>query len=92
MYQALENEHMPSSCLSVRQRTYRGPYPKYPNHIAAWRYTLAAAYAEHSLIDGHICPHQGTDLAGIITDRDGAITCPLHGLRWHARTGAALTP
>ena len=81
------------SWLSVRNLPYQGEYPPYPHHIVHWTKSLGQAYADQSLINGNVCPHQGTDLSGITPGPDGIITCPLHGLRWHARTGrSAETP
>ena len=36
-----------------------------------------------------VCPHRGADLSGIEPE-DGLITCPLHGLRFCAKTGRAM--
>ena len=36
-----------------------------------------------------VCPHRGADLSGIEPE-DGLITCPLHGLRFCAKTGLAM--
>ncbi len=92
---ALGSNHPTEEWLSVRRRPYLGPYPEYPQVKRTWwRSVLTAAYADHQLIDGHICPHRGTDLTGIVPDDDGVVTCPLHGLRWCVRTGriVAATP
>ena len=86
--EAVKSNHATEEWLSVRKRPYLGPYPEYPQvSRTGWRPALTAAYADHQLIDNHICPHQGTDLAGIVPDDDGVVTCPLHGLRWCVRTG-----
>ena len=77
----------PKSWMSIRPRKYQGPYPPYPYENVAWLHDLSEAYAERTLINGHICPHRGADLTGIVPDDDGVVTCPLHGLRWCARTG-----
>ena len=77
----------PESWISLRPRKYQGPYPVYPYENAHWLQDLSEAYAERTLIDGHICPHRGTNLTGILPDDDGVVTCPLHGLRWCTRTG-----
>ena len=74
--------------IRTNHPTDLGPYPEYPQaNRTSWRLGLTAAYADYQLIDGHIRPHQGTDLTGIVPDDDGVVTCPLHGLRWCARTG-----
>ena len=93
--EAIRSNHPVEKWLSVRRRPYLGPYPEYPQvERTSWRLGLTAAYADHQLTDGHIGPHQGTDLTGIAPDDDGVVTCPLHGLRWCARTGriVAATP
>ena len=36
---------------------------------------------------GWICPHKGFDLGAMTVDPDGAITCPMHGLRIDNETG-----
>ena len=77
----------PSSWISVRPRKYQGPYPPYPYENVPWLHELSQAYAERTLIEGTICPHRGTDLAGFVPDDDGVVTCPLHGLRWCVGTG-----
>ena len=86
--EAIRSNHSTEKWLGVRRRPYLGPYPEYPQGERIWWHSaLTAAYADRQLIDGHICPHQGTDLAGIVPDHAGVVTCPLHGLRWCARTG-----
>ena len=82
----------PSSWMSVRPRKYQGPYPPYPHGYFSWLHDLSEAYAERTLINGTICPHRGTDLSAIMPDDAGAITCPLHGLRWLASTGKIVMP
>lgn len=34
-----------------------------------------------------VCPHKGTDLSACPIDEDGGVTCPAHGVRWHAKEG-----
>lgn len=36
---------------------------------------------------GWVCPHRKVALATVAPDANGIITCPLHGLRIHAKTG-----
>lgn len=51
---------------------------------------LAAAFPEAIKgKHGWICPHQNFDMRNV-TPVDGAITCPMHGLRFCARTGKCL--
>ena len=81
-------ERLPlESWYRVRRRRFNAHYPAYPFKIPFWLRELEAAYAEATLRDGLICPHKGASLAGMVQDEDGCITCPLHGLRWNARTG-----
>jgi hypothetical protein len=40
--------------------------------------------------NGWVCPHQMTNLA-VVPIIDGTITCPVHGLRWCAKTGKNIT-
>lgn len=41
--------------------------------------------------DGHlICPHKGARLSSLAADRNGVVTCPLHGLAVNVRTGAVV--
>ena len=77
--------------MAIQPHAYMGPYPEYPEHIVHWLRQLSAAYANHTLVDA-LCPHQGTDLSGIDPDQHGVITCPLHGLKWSARTGRIIMP
>lgn len=39
---------------------------------------------------GWICPHRGTVLGSVPVNLDGTITCPLHGLKFCAKTGASI--
>lgn len=39
---------------------------------------------------GWVCPHRGTVLGSIPVEEDGTITCPLHGLKFCAKTGASV--
>ena len=58
---------------------------------AKWYEKLMSAYREQQLKPGQICPHRGAELAGI-PPQNGIITCPMHGLRWHADTGRLYIP
>ena len=53
---------------------------------------LTEQFRDQALIEDRFCPHRGADLAGITPDPQGIITCPLHGLRWCARTGRVQDP
>ena len=91
----LDSEHLPNvsteDWLTIRRRQYTGPYPEYPHMMVPWHQALSEAYAGSRLIDGK-CSHQGTDLSGFTPDRQGIITCPLHGLQWCASTGMIVVP
>lgn len=41
---------------------------------------------KHKCIHKGKCPHRGYDLSQVNPDRDGKITCPLHGLQFDALT------
>ena len=61
----------------------------YPGNHMRWMGTLENAYAGANAKrpDGSmVCPHRGAPLDDLGT-RGGCIECPLHGLRWHPRTG-----
>lgn len=65
----------------------------YPDEIArrAWLPRLESYYQADNLragSGGWVCPHRGAPLGSMLPDDDGCITCPLHGLRWHAETGS----
>ena len=36
------------------------------------------------------CPHRGMRLTALPVEADGGVTCPGHGLRWNATTGALM--
>ena len=59
---------------------------EYPTWASHWQVPLEEAYKSYSLIDG-ICPHRGAYIGNMVPDHHGAITCPLHGLRWDLKTG-----
>ena len=40
---------------------------------------------------GLVCPHRGTILGSVTPNPDGTITCPLHGLKFCARTGKSVS-
>ena len=78
--------------LDTRSMQYLGENQEYPHHVVTWHQELSQAYAESSLINGTICPHQFTDLSGIVPNHQGVITCPLHGLQWCNRTKKIVMP
>ena len=64
-----------------------------------WERTLPALpklervlLAEGRTLKGNckVCPHRGFPLASLPVAADGGVTCPGHGLRWHAETGKML--
>ena len=62
----------------------------YGNHEGVQR--LRAAYADKPLVHtacGRACPHRGAPVDSLQPDEHGVITCPLHGLRFNAKTGEA---
>ena len=53
-----------------------------------WRGALEEAFEGSRLVGPERrCPHRGVPLAHIAPDAEGIVECPLHGLRWCARTG-----
>ncbi|MBO0947338.1 Rieske (2Fe-2S) protein [Fibrella forsythiae] len=61
----------------------------FPVHIPPWYDRLQQAYQKTTLGPKRLCPHQGADLSSV-APVDGAITCPLHGLKWCSHTGKLL--
>lgn len=62
--------------------------PAYPAVSVGWLPMLESRYATARACGR--CPHRGFPLAGLPIEADGGITCPGHGLRWHAETGALM--
>ena len=56
---------------------------------AKWMGELQECYDGH--LRGTICPHRGGDLRGFAPDKNGCVTCTLHGLTWNTRTGRLVT-
>ena len=66
---------------------------RHPERWAPWHVDLTNAYADASIVQtpaGPVCPHKGAPLGSIAPDADGVITCPLHGLRFCAKSGRCL--
>lgn len=40
------------------------------------------AHCKDMVCAGRYCPHKGFDLQGVKPNRDGSVTCPLHGAIW----------
>ena len=76
------------SYYRLQRRRFQRDYERYPVHLPRWLADLHRAHKDRQLKDNMICPHRGADLSNIAPDEDGIITCPLHGLRWCAATGA----
>lgn len=70
----------------------RQEIPAYAHENGSWLSELTEQFRNRTLIDGRYCPHRSQDLATVEPDHDGIVTCPLHGLRWCARTGAIMEP
>lgn len=63
--------------------------PVYPSDVA-FLPALEKAYADHRLGKCRVCPHQRVPLGNLPVEADGSLTCPAHGLRWNATTGALM--
>lgn len=42
---------------------------------------------KHKCIHKGRCPHRGANMATVVPDENGILTCPLHGLQFYAATG-----
>jgi hypothetical protein len=84
------NPQLPAPVLRRRKcRRSWAEVGRYPSQVP-WLDKLEQAYAGCKLTDDMICPHRGIPLNG--AERTGdVITCPGHGLRWNATTGALIT-
>lgn len=71
-----------------RRRKCSREYPEFPREKAlpGWLPKLEEKYWAATVKDW-ICPHKGASLRGLPMDKDGCITCPLHGLRWDIESG-----
>jgi len=74
----------------IKLRKCRRSLPAYPHALAFWNKELATKFACAKLING-TCPHRGVKVSEMMRDGD-ILTCPGHGLRWNAITGAAVPP
>ena len=73
-----------------RSRKCQASWPDHPSRQTKWIGDMENAYAGSSALrpDGSlVCPHRGAPLDGL-RQSDGCVTCPLHGLKWNATTGA----
>lgn len=82
-------------------RTYYRPYFKWDDIFRHGRYEgevvfrdLSNAFRNTKLVgpNGRVCPHRGYDLSEVEPDEQGVIQCPLHALRWCAKTGENVYP
>ncbi len=87
---ALSAKDLPKTAfLKCVSKTYYSPFPPYPERPPYWLPALSKAYQDARLLPGRVCPHRGADLSHEMPDAQGIVTCPLHGLRWHAQDGSA---
>ena len=79
------------SWYQPRKLRFKEHHPSFPHRHAGWLDKLHQAY-QGSTLQGEalICPHRGASLAGISSDPDGFLTCPLHGLRFCPEGGQVL--
>lgn len=77
-----------------RIRKCRRELPAYNMHdnpiIGRIRRDYAGRQAPSDGAGGWLCPHRRLPLAGLPVESDGAVTCPLHGLRICAGSGRVL--
>lgn len=78
-----------AAAASIRLRKCKRQFPEqYPTERAKWIPALQDAFANKKVGPGLVCPHRGASLQGLTPDRDGCVTCPLHGLTWDCKTGS----
>lgn len=70
---------------TLKRMKYKHRLPPYPTSCAPWLAALEKKYACSKLTKG-LCPHRLIPVSAMIRDGD-VLTCPGHGLRWHAVTG-----
>ncbi len=76
--------------VQTRRMQCKRAFPLYPYKLATWLPKLKAAFSDHRLKPGLVCPHKGISLADCPRDGD-VVTCPGHGLRWNVKTGALVS-
>lgn len=79
----LESRHVER--LETVRLKMRRPFRVWPVERAKWFNLLQDAYQDKTAHRG-ICPHKGADMKTLPVDADGCVTCPLHGLKWDAKT------
>jgi hypothetical protein len=67
---------------SFQVKVCKREMPTFP--VSNFRDSIRAAYANHTLKDGLVCPHRGVPLAPFET-AEGFAICPGHGLCWDLR-------
>jgi hypothetical protein len=70
---------------TLRRFTLKRDGGAYPIKSATWRKSLGESMGCQKLMNG-LCPHRGIPVSAMQRDGD-ILTCPGHGLRWHAITG-----
>jgi hypothetical protein len=73
-----------------RRMTYKRDPGAFPANITRWQKPLREKFACAKLING-TCPHRGIPVSAMHREGD-ILTCPGHGLKWHAITGDAVQP
>jgi len=73
----------------LRRRLCFRDWPEYPDHGGQFIEKKIAPSMAAARLDlcRLACPHRGADLRQVRPATDGTITCPMHGLRWDAKTG-----
>jgi nitrite reductase/ring-hydroxylating ferredoxin subunit len=75
---------------ALRRKQCRRPVPEWQQTLPGLPKLERVIKAEGRTLRGNckVCPHRGFPLASLPVMPDGSVTCPGHGLRWHAETGA----
>lgn len=74
----------------LRRMKYKRDPGSFPNTGAKWQPKLREKFACAKLVNG-TCPHRGIPVSAMHREGD-ILTCPGHGLKWHAVTGLAVQP
>ena len=85
-----------------RRRCYRSKLPTVPtertNPVTKQKRPISATLVAERACSGlsmntwtMVCPHRGVPLGSQPIDAGGCVTCPGHGIRWHATTGELVT-
>lgn len=73
-----------------RRMKYKRDPGMFPQAQVGWQKLLAEKFACAKLVNG-TCPHRGIPVSAMHREGD-ILTCPGHGLKWHAVTGLAVQP